>query len=143
MSPEELKAFVRRFVEEVQSGHKIELIDEFVSHDLVNHSAGSTPPYVEGTKQLFTMIFTAFPDVRVTIQDQTVDGDKVWTRKTYHGSHLGPFMGLPPTGKPIAFEVIDILRIVNGKIVEHWSVSDTMTLMRQIGAFPPSGQSGR
>jgi steroid delta-isomerase-like uncharacterized protein len=143
VSSEELKAFVRRFVEEVQSAHKTELIDEFLSHDLIDHMAGSTPPYVEGTKQLFTMINTAFPDIRVTVQDQTVDGDKVWTRKTYQGTHRGPFMGLPPTGKPIAFEAMEIVRIVDGKIVEHWGVSDTMSLMRQIGAFPPPGQGGR
>ncbi len=62
-----------------------------------------------------------------------MDGDKVWTRKTFQGTHLGPFMGLPPSGKPFSFEAI----------VEHWAVSDTLGLMQQIGAFPSPDRGGR
>ena len=141
MSTEENKTLVRRFVNEVQSAHKLELIDELFSPDFVDHYAGSTPPYREGTKRFLTMIFTAFPNVSATIHEQTAAGDKVWTRKTFHGTHLGPFMGIPPTGKPIAVGVMDIFRIENGKIVEHWGISDMLGLMQQIGASPSPGQS--
>jgi steroid delta-isomerase-like uncharacterized protein len=82
------------------------------------------------------MIFTAFPDVRATIHDQTAEGDKVWTRKTFHGTHLGPFMGVPPTGRKIAVDVMDVFRIEDGKLAEHWGISDMLGLMQQIGAAP-------
>lgn len=143
MPAEENKALVRRFVNEVQSDHKLELIDELFSPAFVDHYAGSTPPYREGTKRFLGMIFTAFPDVRATIHEQTADGDKVWTRKTFHGTHSGPFMGTPATGRPIAVEVMDIFRIENGRIAEHWGVSDMLSLLQQIGAFPTPGQSGQ
>jgi steroid delta-isomerase-like uncharacterized protein len=143
MSSEEMKAIVRRFVDEVQTAHKIEVMDDLLSGDFVDHAAGSRPPYLESAKGLFAMLFTAFPDLRATIEEQAVDGDKVWTRKKFQGTHLGPFMGLPPSGKPFSFEAIEILRIADGKIVEHWAVSDMLGLMQQIGAFPSPDRGGR
>jgi steroid delta-isomerase-like uncharacterized protein len=88
------------------------------------------------------MIFAAFPDLSATIHEQIAEGDKVWTRKTIHGTQLGPFMGAPPTGKSIVVEVMDVFRIENGKIAEHWGVSDMLGLMQQIGAAPLPGQGG-
>jgi steroid delta-isomerase-like uncharacterized protein len=140
MSTEENKALVRRFIEEVQSKHRLELIDELFGADFVDHHSGSTPPYLEGAKRFFTAIFTAFPDLSAMIHEQAAEGDKVWTRKTFHGTHLGPFMGVPPTGKAIVVVVMDVFRIDDGKIVEHWGVSDMLGLMQQIGASPLPGQ---
>ena len=142
MSTEENKALVKRFVYEVQSAHKLELIDELFSPDFIDHYAGSMPPYREGTKRFLTMIITAFPDVSATIHEQTAEGNKVWTRKTFHGTHSGPFMGIPPTGKPIAVEVMDIFRVENGRIAEHWGVSDMLSLLQQIGASALPSQNG-
>lgn len=142
MSTEENMALVRRFVDEVQSKHRLELIDQFFSPGYVDHYAGARPPYREDAKRFFTMLFTAFPDVTGTIHEQTAEGDKVWTRKTFRGTHLGPFMGVLPTGKSIVVEVMDVFRIENGKIVEHWGVSDMLGLMQQIGAAPFPGQGG-
>jgi steroid delta-isomerase-like uncharacterized protein len=143
MSSEGMKAIVRRFVDEVQTAHKLEVMDELLSNDFVDHMAGSRPPYLEGAKRSFTMLFTAFPDLRATIQEQAVDEDRVWTRKVFQGTHLGSFMGLPPSGKPFSFEAIEILRIADGKIVEHWAVSDMLSLLQQIGAVPSPDRSGR
>jgi steroid delta-isomerase-like uncharacterized protein len=140
MNIEENTALVRRFVNEVQGEHKLELVDELFSADFVDHYAGSAPPYRESAKRFFTMIFSAFPDVRATIHDQVASGDKVWTRKTFNGTHLGPFMGVPPTGKKITVDVMDVFRIENGKIAEHWGVSDMLSLMQQIGVIPPARQ---
>ena len=61
------------------------------------------------------------------------EGDKVVTRKTLHGTHEGDFMGIPSTGKRVAFDVIDIVRYGNGQLVEHWNVVDQLGLMRQLG----------
>jgi steroid delta-isomerase-like uncharacterized protein len=140
MCTEDNKALVRRFVEEVQGQHDVALIDQLFSADFIDHYAGASPPYRESAKRFFTMIFTAFPDVRATIHDQTAEGDKVWTRKTFHGTHLGPFMGVPPTGRKIAVDVMDVFRIEDGKLAEHWGISDMLGLMQQIGAAPSPPQ---
>ena len=70
------------------------------------------------------------------IHDQLTDGDKVATRKTFHGTHQGPLMDIKPTGREVAWDVIDIVRVRDGKMVEHWNVVDTMALMQQLGAVP-------
>ena len=85
---------------------------------------------------LFGMLFAAFPDLRAEIHDQLEDGDKVVTRKTFHGTHAGEFMGMPPTGRSVAWDVIDIVRVRDGQLAEHWNVVDALALMQQVGAVP-------
>jgi steroid delta-isomerase-like uncharacterized protein len=87
------------------------------------------------------MFCAAFPDLQVTIHDQIAEGNTVVTRKTYQGTQLGAFMGLPPSGKRMSVEVIDILRIVDGKITEHWVVGDELGMLQQLGALPAPGQA--
>ncbi len=143
MSTEKNKAIIRRFVEEVQNLHNIGALEELFSPDFTDHSGlSSLPPTLDGTKQFFTMLFTAFPDIQATIHDQVAEGDKVVTRKTFRGTHRGDFMGIPPTGKHIALDVIDIFRVVSGKIADHWAVADMLGLMQQLGVVSPPGQPG-
>ena len=137
MSLEENKAIIRRFVEEVQSKHDIDLMDELFSPDFYDH--GTTSHTLEEAKQFFAMLFSAFPDIGADIHDQIAEGDKVVTRKTFHGTHQGDFMGIPSTGKKVEFDVIDIFRITDGKITEHWYVGDMMALMQQLGVVPKPG----
>jgi len=139
MSLQENKALVRRFVEEVQNQHNLAALDELFSPDFVDHSGMTSPPNLEGTKGFFTMMFAAFPDMRFTIRQQLAEGDKVMTHKTFQGTHQGPFMGIPATGKQVAFDVIDILTVADGKITEHWTVGDMLSLMQQLGAVPTPG----
>lgn len=87
-------------------------------------------------KQLFAALRAAFPDLRAEIQDQFSQGDKVVTRKTFHGTNDGEFMGMPPTEKQVSFDVIDILRLRDGQFVDHWNAVDAMGLMQQLGAVP-------
>ena len=101
MSLEQNKALVRRFVEEVQCQHNLAALDELFSHDFVDHSGMTNPPTLEGSRQFFSMMFAAFPDMRFTIRQQIAEGDKVLTHKTFHGTHRGPFMGIPATGKEV------------------------------------------
>jgi steroid delta-isomerase-like uncharacterized protein len=136
MSTEENKAIVRRFIDEVQTQHDLVALDVLFSADFVDHSGISTSPDLEGTKQFFAMLFTAFPDIQATIHDQVAEGDKVVTRKTFHGTHQGEFMGIPSTGKRVAIDVIDIFRISDGKITTHWAVADMLGLMQQLGVVP-------
>ena len=140
---EQNKAVIRRFVEEVQSRHNLDAVDDLFSPDCKDHS-GALPPGIPnnpaGFKQFFGMLNTAFPDIQATIHGQVAEGDKVVTRKTFTGTHLGDFMGIPATGKPVAFGVIDIMRVVDGKITDHWGIADQMGLMQQLGVVPPPGQ---
>ena len=137
MSAEQNKTLVRRFVDEVQSRGNIDAIDELCSPEVVNHSAPpGVPSNCEGIKQVTAMFRQAFPDSYFTIEDMIAEGDKVATRKTFHGTHQGEFMGIPPTGQQVSIGLIDIVRIVDGRVVEHWSMGDNLGMMQQLGAIP-------
>lgn len=139
MSLQENKALVRRFVEEVQNQHNLAALDVLYSPDFVDHSGITNPPNREGSKQFFTVLFAAFPDMRFTIRQQLAEGDKVMTHKTFQGTHQGPFMGIPATGKQVAFDVIDIFTVANGNLTDHWAVADLLGLMQQLGEVPTPG----
>ena len=142
MSAEENKALVRRFVDEVQSGGNIDLIDEICSPEFVNHSAPpGLPADCEGIKILTNMFRGAFPDSYFTVEDMIAEGDKVATRKTFHGTHEGESMGIPPSGKTVTIGLIDLVRISEGMVVEHWSMGDNLGMMRQLGVIPQPGES--
>ena len=120
VSAEDNKALVRRFVDEVQSGGNIDLIDEICSSEFVNHSIPpGIPPDCEGIKILTTMFRGAFPDSYFTVEDMIAEGDKVATRKTFHGTHEGEFMGIPPSGRSVSMGLIDVVRIDDGRVMEH------------------------
>jgi predicted ester cyclase len=89
-----------------------------------------------GVRQQFEAFRAAFPDFRAVIHDQIAEGDKVVTRKIFHGTHRGELMGIGPTGREVQIEVIDIVRVEGGQIVEHWNVVDRLGLLQQLGALP-------
>lgn len=132
---------VRRFVEGYQSGHDVAVAEDLLADDFVDRSPfAGLPPDRNGVLMLFATLFDAFPDLRAEIHDQVEEGDKVVTRKTFLGTHTGDFMGIPATGRDVAWDVIDIVRVRDDKMVEHWNVVDALTLMQQLGAAPgPSG----
>jgi predicted ester cyclase len=139
--PESNAAVVRRFVELYQSGdHDVAIAQELLADDFVDHSPfGPFAPDREGVLALFAMLFAAFDGFHAEIHQQVSDGDLVTTRKTFHGRHVGDFMGIPPTGADVAFDVIDILRVTDGTMREHWNVVDALGLMHQLGAVPAPG----
>ena len=131
---EENKALVRRLVDEVQNGHSPDKLDGLLTPDFFNHTArAGTLTNREGAKQFHRTMFSAFPDIRVTIHNQAAEGDKVWTHKSFRGTHRGEFLGVPATGKEVSWDVIDILTISGGKITEHWAVGNQGDVLRQIG----------
>lgn len=137
MSAEQNKTLVRRFVDEVQSRGNIDAIDELCAPEFVNHSAPpGVPSNCEGTKQVTAVFRRAFPDSYFTIEDMIAEGDKVATRKTFHGTHQGEFMGIPPTGQQVSIGLIDIVRIMDGRVVEHWAMGDNLGMMHQLGVVP-------
>ena len=142
MSAEQNKTLVRRFVDEVQSRGNIDAIDELCAPEFVNHSAPpGVPSNCEGVKQVTATFRRAFPDSYFTIEDMIAEGDKVATRKTFHGTHRGEFMSIPPTGQRVSIGLIDIVRIVDGRVVEHWSMGDNLGMMQQLGVIPQPGDT--
>jgi predicted ester cyclase len=85
------------------------------------------------------MFRAAFPDGSMTIEDMIAEGEKVVTRKTYRGTHQGELLSIPPTGRHVSVGLIDIMRIVDGKVVEHWNVGDDLGMLQQLGVIPPLG----
>ena len=137
MSAEDNKALVRRFVDEVQSQGNTDLIDEICSPEFVNHSTPpGLPPDREGIKIVTAMFRKAFPDSYFTVEDMIGERDKVATRKTFHGTHEGEFMSIPPSGKTVTMGLIDVVRISEGQVVEHWSIGDNLGMMQQLGIVP-------
>ena len=92
-------------------------------------------------KHFFAMLHSGFPGFQSTIEELLSEEDKVALRFTFHGTHQGEFMGIPPTGKEVTMPGIDLLRIADGKIVEMWNQEDVLGMMQQLGAIPASGHS--
>jgi predicted ester cyclase len=131
------KAVVRRFVEEVQNKKDWAAYDELNDPEFVNLSA---PPGVpadrEGGKVFLGAFISAFPDSHVTIDDMIAEGDRVATKKTFTGTHTGELSGIPPTGNRVTIQYVDILRLRDGRIVEHWLSMDQLSFMQQLGVIP-------
>jgi steroid delta-isomerase-like uncharacterized protein len=140
---EQHKDLTRRFYDEVLSKGDVDLIPELCSEDIVDHEAPPDMPQgIEGVQAFVQMFRQAFPDLQVVVEDELAEGDRVACRVRYTGTHEGEFMGVAPSGNRIDVEVIDIARIVDGKCVEHWGVTDNMGLMQQIGAMPQEAPVG-
>ena len=141
MSTEQNKAIMRRLMEEVFNRGNIGLVDEMVAPDFIEHE--ELPPGIqpgrEGVKAFSTIFRSAFPDLKVTIDDDIAEGDKVVIRSIWSGTHKGELMGIPPTGKSVSFGVVDTVRIAGGKLVEHWGQMDNMGMMQQLGVIPAPG----
>jgi predicted ester cyclase len=136
MKSDPSRDLVNRMIEEIQNNKRIELCDELFAENFINHTPS---PNIandrSGMRRLFSLVHTAFPDGRIAISDQISDGSKVWTRKTFSGTHTGAFGNVPPTGKLVTYEVIDILAVEDGKMIGHWSVVDRLNLFQQLGVI--------
>ena len=136
---EENKALVRRYFEEIWDKGNLDLIEELFTTNFVRHGPTATEGEVrglEGFKGVVSMYRTAFPDLRVPIEDLIAEGDRVVTRWTARGTHQGELMGIAPTGNQVGVTGIIVDRISGGKIEEEWVDYDTLHLMQQIGAAP-------
>ena len=136
----DLKDLNRRFYKDVFENHDVDAVDRYLVEDVVEHfrpPVGELPPGRAGVKQLLTVYLDAFAPMTVEVHDQYVDGDTVIARLTFHGTHNGEFAGLPPTGRRLAVESIDITRFEGDRMVEHWGQLDSLGLLTQLGAVPP------
>jgi steroid delta-isomerase-like uncharacterized protein len=141
MSAEDNKDIVRRFWGIWEEGN-IDLVDELLASDYVNHSPASPdqPTGPEGVKGVVTMFRSAIPDLRVIVEDMIAESDKVAVRYTLEGTHAGELFGIPPTGRRLSINSIAVERVSEGKIREHWRVTDSLDMMQQLGALPEPGQ---
>lgn len=132
--PEQNKDIVCRFNKEFIEHANEQVFHDTIAADFINHTAPpGMPKGPEGVLYFFNnFLKPAFPDLRVEIYDQVAAGDKVATRKAFHATHKGEFLGIPASHKKIVLEVIDIVRLRDGKFVEHWNVLDLHGLLMQI-----------
>lgn len=139
MSVEENKAVIRRAYEELWNQRSVEVVDELVAEDFLNHAA---PPDRQrgrqGLKDVVRMFEGAFPDFRYEVEDVIAEGEKVAVRDIFRGTHEGDFMGIPATGNRVTMEAIHIYRLSGGRLAEHWVARDDLGMMRQLGAIPRS-----
>ncbi len=137
MSAEESKTIVRRFWGVWEEGN-IDLVDELLAPDYINHTPATPdqPTGPEGVKGVVTMFRSAMPDLRVVIEDMIAEGDKVAVRYTLEGTHEGELFGVPPTGQRLSIKSIAVERVSDGKIREHWRVTDSLDMMQQLGVIP-------
>lgn len=143
MSPEENKAIMRRFYEEIDKGN-IAVIDELVAEDYMNHAPPSFPGLWsgrEGLKQAFNIFWESTPGYH-RIEQMIAEGDKVVTRLTAIGRHERDLPGIPASGHHLEMTAIAIHRLVDGKIVEHWSAKDELGFLQQLGVIPAPEQAG-
>jgi steroid delta-isomerase-like uncharacterized protein len=134
----ENKALARRLLEEAFNAGRLDVTDELVANDFVGHDP-ALPEEMRGPAGLRELIAgyrSAFPDLRITIEDQIADGDLVVTRWSAKGTHQGELMGVTATGKQATVTGITIDRIADGRIAESWTNWDTLGLMQQLGAIP-------
>ncbi len=137
MSAEESKATMRQYFGVFEQGN-IDLLDELLAPDYINHSPATPdlPTGPEGVKAVVSMFRSAMPDLRVVIEDMIAEGDKVATRYTLEGTHEGELFGVPPTGQRLSIKSISVERVADGKIREHWRITDTLDMMQQLGVIP-------
>ncbi len=109
------------------------LADDFIEHEAIPGLA----PSKDGVKTFFRMQISAFPDLRLAVEDVVADGAKVVARVRYTGTQQGEFQGMPATGKAVDIQLIDIFAFADdGRVREHWGVLDLMTMMQQLGVVP-------
>ena len=137
MTPEEIKALVRRWFAELDAGN-LEVIEELIPEDYLDHNPaiGGLGSGREGIRRYVAMLRAAFPDAYHTIEDQMAEGDKVMTRLTARGTFTGEILGYEPNGRIVEVSGIAVHRIANGQLVEHWAHLDMSGFMEQIAGQP-------
>lgn len=140
MTIEANKAIVRRYKVDILNSRDIDALDEVVAEDYLDHAAfPGQAPGREGLKQRVTTLFSAL-DPQWTIHDMIAERDIVVVRWSHTGTHRGEFLGIEPTGRQFTIKGIDVYRVRDGLLAEHWNVVDIFGFYQQIGLIPePAG----
>ena len=139
---EDLKATARRTWEEIFPACDVDALADVIAVDSIDHAG--RPGEAQGlaaATQAMLWLGRVFSDQRWEIQQVIGEDDTVVVYCTHHGRQTGELMGIPPTGRQVAYGYVHIVRFQDGKIVEHWGVRDETTLMRQLGVIPDPAAS--
>ena len=138
MSAEDNREIGRRFVEEVINKQNLSAADELVDENFVElDPLPGQAQGREGLKQILAMLFAAFPDLHWTTEEEAAEGDKLWSRFTWRGTHRGDFLGIPPTGNQVEVNGVVIDRFEEGKMVDSRILMNELSLMQQLDVIPP------
>jgi len=135
MSADNNKAVVRGYIETVWNKRRLDLLDKYMSEDVVHHDAPGLDDR-ESIRNFITTFQNAFPDWKIDIDSEIAEGDLVVLRETMGGTQKNEFMGMPASGKHCSVPGIYQFRVSDGKIAELWGLSDSMSMMQQLGAIP-------
>jgi steroid delta-isomerase-like uncharacterized protein len=137
MATDENKSVIGNFVEEVINQGQIERADDLVAVDFVEvDPLPGQKQGREGLKEVIRAFRTAFPDIHWMIDEMLGEGDRVFSRFTWHGTHRGEFFGVPATGKQITVKGMVVDRVVAGKMTESQILMDGLSMLRQLGVIP-------
>lgn len=125
-------AVLAAFAGEVFEKKDFSQLERFMCPNYIQHNP-LVPQGSNGFREFFEAWFKASPDFKHEVKQLAVSGDRVWVFGTYSGTHAGDWLGIPATGKRYSFDAVDIFRIEDGKLAEHWDVLDVHTLFRQLG----------
>lgn len=128
------EAIFRRVIDEVFNQGHYEVLPELFPSEFAEHQFDMAPNRA-GLQSKVEWLRSTFPDIHMTVEDITTDGDKVWAMMKCRGTNTVGMMG-PPNGKRYEITVFDLVRIEDGKIVEHWGVPDLFAQMAQLGLLP-------
>jgi steroid delta-isomerase-like uncharacterized protein len=137
------KAIARRVIDEIYNAGRFEAADELVAPNFVGHDPASPEPMTgpDGLRRQAEGYRAAFPDLRLTVEDEIAEGDRVATRWSARGTHEAELFGIPATGKQTTVSGITISRIIDGRIAESWISWDTFGLLQQLGAIPAMAEA--
>jgi steroid delta-isomerase-like uncharacterized protein len=124
------------------NSHDPDAVDRFVAAGYINHNQ-FVGDGREANRAFWAAFFAAFPDLTATMDDLVIAGDRVVGRFTYRGTHRGPLLGVPPTGRPAEMRSIDIWRVADGKFAEHWDELNLLEFFQQLGVIPALGPGGQ
>jgi steroid delta-isomerase-like uncharacterized protein len=134
MSAAENKALVRRFVDAWNSGD-LAAMTACMAPDMVHYSRGEVLS-AETVTGAMAGVMNAFPGLRIDVEDMVAEGDKVASLLTLRATHAGTFMGVPATGRTITVTMMGLVRVVDGKVAEHWGAADGLAMLQQLGLIP-------
>lgn len=138
-SPSEAnEALIRRIIDGAFNAGALDIVDDALASDYVDHQAGPDAPGGPAAFKAFVRAFRAtFPDVQVTVEDLVAGGDRVALRVTLRGSQQGALGEIPATGLRVEFGGYHIYRLADGKVTEHWGLQDDLGLLLQLGVIAP------
>ena len=145
MTPDEKKTLVRQWFAEIDKGAQADF-ERFLATDYVDHNPPPVPVIAEAreaVKEYSAAFRAALADFHHVVEDQIAEGDKVVSRISAYGTHVGELLGVKPTGQRLTMTGIAIHRIADGRLAEHWSQIDLIGLLQRLGVVPALARDGR